>query len=109
MREIILPDTHRGENVEDACQPLEKKLGRWNVSVCGFGLLGCLCGAAGAAISVVLLTGFASEFPDLDLVSTVLIIIALCSLIIAAHSLDRTAQIEIALRMERIRQGKMHG
>jgi hypothetical protein len=101
MKEITLPDTHYAENFDDPCQLLEKKLRYWNVSLCGFGLVGCLAGVAGAVISVLLLTRVTSAFPDLDLVATVLIIIALCALIIAAHSLDRTAEIEKCLREER--------
>lgn len=83
---------------------LERSLRSWNIALFISALLGAVSGLGGLVIGFISLVGLTDREQGLSILGTLLIVASFPLFILAAHCLDKTGEIDKAIRLEYCRQ-----
>lgn len=95
---MVLPNVLPAEDEKTAAATLCRKRNRWLIGFSVSSIAGVCAGLTGLAISALWALGFLPAAPDPDRLGTWLVAAAFPLLILAAHCLDKTADVEKCIK-----------
>jgi hypothetical protein len=98
MREMALPNILPLEKQHDELNVFCKRRGRWLIGFFIGSIVGAGCGASGLVLSALWTLGFLRGAPVMNELATWMVVAAFPLLIFAAHSLDKAAAAERAIK-----------